>query len=761
MGWDWLFKYSWQTFERGQLVFAGLGAVWWLAAGFLLALGIAFARRCARWPLARRIAIHGLQLAAAALLLGLIAAPALEVMRVAPSVNTVAVLLDTSASMALPAAGVRSAGGAPLAEGETRLDAAKRLLRDAIEPALGDVDVALFGFDARLRGRQVHGAEVAAAQPQGHRTHLVDALTDLASNYDQGALAAVVVLTDGADNGGGIDLEALAAAAVPVHPLGIGPARIGGDVELRSLTMPRRAAPNTRVHAQLVIHHANGGEVQLRVRDGEAVLATETVTLDPASAVVGKEIAFSSGRAGLKEITVELAASGADPLPANNRRTRLLEVAASRYRVLYLEGEPRWEFKFIRRAVAEDDAIDLLTWLRTTPRKSYRQGVAHADELRGGFPATREALYGYQLLILGSLPAAALDDQQHRWLEAFVSERGGSVLVLAGRQALAAGGWDVKPLAQALPVVLARTAAQPSDYASGEYAVEPTPAGLTLGFAPLDLRLGDASRDAVARWRTLPKLADLQRLGVPKPGATVLLRARGEGGLAPLLVAQPYGFGSSAVLATASTWRWRMRTPPEDDRHALFWRQLIRQLAAAAQPQRRVSVVPEGGALDVRMTLKDALYQPVVGASVTAHVTQANGETFETSLPAAAGEDGVFGKTIPVQQDGIYRVDVAARLPDRLGPVQTTTAMARVGSANMELFDAALNEPLLARIARATGGRLWRPDDLAELPEAIAYGGAGIRERQRLPLWDMPFLFLLLVILKCVEWSLRRYWGSI
>ena len=150
MGWDWLFKYSWHTFEQGQLVFGGISAIWWLVAALLLALGIAFARRCAQWPLARRIAVHGLQLAAAALLLGLIAAPALEITRVAPSANTVAVLLDTSASMALPA----QAGVAPDGGGETRLDVAKRLLRDAIEPAMGGIDVALFGFDSACAASQ-------------------------------------------------------------------------------------------------------------------------------------------------------------------------------------------------------------------------------------------------------------------------------------------------------------------------------------------------------------------------------------------------------------------------------------------------------------------------------------------------------------------------------------------------------------------------------------------------------------------------------
>ena len=756
MGWEWLFKYSLRTFVYGDLVFAGLGVVWWLAAGLLLVLGIAFARRLARWSLARRMTIHGLQFAAAALVLVLIAAPALEIMRLAAGVNTVAVLLDTSASMALPAAN----------GSETRLAAAKRLFGDAIEPAAGNVDVALFGFDNGLRRLPADAAgAVDAVDADGSNTRLLDALTDLATHHDQSALAAVVVLTDGADNSASdVDLEALAAAAVPVHPVAIGPARIDGDVELRTLTVPRLAAPNTQVRARLAIHHASGGEVQVRVRDGEAVLAAETIELDPDTPIVHKDIAFPSGTAGLKEIAVELVAAHDDPLPANNGRTRLLEVAESRYRVLYVEGEPRWEFKFIRRAVAEDDAIDLLTWLRTTPRKSYRQGVAHADELRNGFPASREVLYSYQLLILGSLPASALDETQHRWLEAFVAERGGSVLALAGRQALTAGGWDVKPLAQALPVALERSADEASAYASGEYAAEPTPAGLALGFT----HLGGVAGDGLPRWQTLPKLADLQRLGALKPGATVLLQARGgsgggnggERGLAPLLVTQPYGFGSSAVLATASTWRWRMRTLPDDDRHSLFWRQLIRHLAAAAQPQQRVAVAARGSALDMRVTLKDARFQPIVGANVTARVTAASGETFETSLEGV-GADGVFGKTIAAEQDGIYRVDMAARLPDQLGPVQTTTTMARIGSANVESFDAALNESLLGRIAEATGGRLWRPDDLAGLAEAIAYSGAGIRERQRLPLWDMPFLFLLLVLLKCVEWSLRRYWGGI
>lgn len=784
MGFEWLFKYSRSAYERGEWTFANeLGVFWWIAAVGLLALSFAFGRRMRGWPLLHRAPVHILQLAAAVVILTLLAAPALEVERLAPGVNTVAMLVDASASMALAA----GAGSEP-----TRLDAAKRLIEEDIRlPAEGEVRTALFHFGNRLHP----AASLDALQATGEGSRLVDALTDLAAHYDQGALAAVVVLTDGAQNGGDrTDLEDLAATGVPVHAVALGPAAIADDIELQDVLLPPRVAPNTQVTARLVIsHETTAGSVRVRIRDGRSVLAAETVALDPRTPIVTEDIVFASGSAGLKELAVELSAPASDPLPGNNTRSHLLDVAASRYRVLYLEGEPRWEFKFIRRAVAEDDAIDLATWLRTTPRKTYRQGVAGPDQLAEGFPASLEALYDYHLVILGSLPATALDDRQHDWLEAYVAERGGSLLALAGRNALADGGWDVKPLARALPVVLERPApdAAPA-YAALEYAAHPTAAGLASDL--IDIGSQSASQGGAAgqspgaveygltpleeAWASLPMLADYQRLGPPKLGATVYLEAQGNvrvergavivrgGGARPLLVAQPYGFGRSAVLATASTWRWRMRTPADDPRHSLFWRQLVRHLASAAAPQRRLSVAAQGGALNLRVAWKNARFDPLADATVTARITPPDGAAFETSLPWI-GSEGAFGKTVAAiggseqMPPGIYRVDVTAQVAGGLGTAETVTRLAQVGTRNLEHFGAARNDALLARIATATGGQVWRPDDLAGLREAIAFTGAGIRERHRLPLWDAPFFYLLLVLLKCAEWSLRRIWGGI
>ncbi len=755
---EWLFKYPREVFERGELaVGGGLGGWWWIAAFVLVTLGALFARRLSGWPVGRRIVIHGLQFAALAVLLALLAGPVLEVLRIAPGINTVALLVDTSKSMALSADG---AGGA------SRLDAAKRLLADRVRVGEG-TQTALYGFDDGVRGAPA----LAELQATGERSRVVDAALELAAHYDEGALAAIVLVTDGAQNGGdAVDMDALAAAGVPVHALGVGPERIAGDVELQALALPPAAPPNSEVGARLVIRHAldTPAEARLRVLEGESVLAVAALDLDPVAPLVTADVAFSAGVGGVKEIAVEVVGPGRDPLPANNRREALLDVAAVRHRVLYLEGEPRWEYKFIRRAAAEDDTVRLATWLRTTPRKTYRQGVADATDLEQGFPASLEALYEYDLVVLGSLPATALTEQQHAWLETFVAERGGSVLALAGRQALGEGGWDVKPLARALPVTLERRAphALPG-YAGGEYAAQPTPEGLALPFTDIG---GD---DADTAWATLPMLGDYQRLGRLKPGATTLLQAQGSvrvepgeqptvvvtgGSAKPLLVMQPYGFGRSAVLATASTWRWRMRTPPEDRRHSLFWRQLIRHLAGAALPRKHIAVDADYDGMALRVALKDERYAPAADAKVTASITPPDGEAFAAPLALIAGE-GAFGGTLSVAAPGVYRVDIATQRPG--AAAETVTRLARVGGGDIESFGAARNPVLLARIAEATGGRSWSVDELGGLADAIAFGGAGIRERQSLPLWDAPIFYLLLVLLKCLEWSLRRYWGGI
>ena len=752
MWFETFFSYPADAFDTGTFLFANVfQPLWWLIAAGVVTAAITLSvitgvrtRSLGGW---QRMVIAGLQVAVALGVIGLLAGPALQTTTLQPGANNIAVLVDTSGSMSFPNT---SDDGA-----QTRLDTAINLLQQRLTPGLSDLaEVALFTFNTSAVRRTVGYTAArgpSAIEATDAETNLVASTASVLDSFKGAPLAAVIVLSDGADNGdnSGANMAALTSHGVPVHTIGFGPQLLPGEVELADVQLAADAPPRSQVTARVVIEHTTSGEAVVRVRDGGSLLAVRRVRLSSNTPTVRTEIAFDSGSTGIRELSFELTPPPGDVLAENNQIRRLLTVNERRRRFLYLEGEPRWEYKFIRRAVTGDEVLELVSWLRTTDRKTYRQGVANEDELADGFPRDLETLYGYDVIVLGSLAATSFTEVQHEWLESFVAERGGSLLVLAGRKSLTDGGWDVTPLAAALPISLDRDATPTYRPASG--TVRPTRDGLVSPLTQLaDVEGGDA-------WATLPPLGDYQRLGALKPAATTLLEVMQGGTASPLLVTQPYGLGTAAVLATATTWRWQMRTPPDDPRHGLFWRQLLRQLAETAQRPRNVDLTMDAGGIVVRASVRNKLFEPAANVSANAVIT--NPDRSETQLSLTPGDlPGVLAVRYVPGAPGIYRVDV--NIEDPTGK-ETITRFIPTGAQNQEYFRPVQNEPLLRRMAQATGGRYWTPDDVAGITAALTFASSGIRTVELLPLWHMPALFGLLMLLKLGEWGLRRAWGRV
>jgi uncharacterized membrane protein len=723
---------------------------WWLGAalvGIVLLASALTGKRTRGWPLWRKLAIGTLQAGVALGVLGLLTGPGLRLMKLEAGANTIAVLIDRSGSMSFPL----GQDGA----GTSRLEGALTQTREELLPRLEALgQVRLFSFDTAARLEEDLD-NVAAGTAN---THLVQATDAVLASLSGTPLAGLVVLSDGADNDvlGALEIAALTRHGVPIHTVGYGPDTLPGEVELKNVTLAADAPPGSKVVAHAVIDHNSGGDAVLEVRSGGTLIAREPITLPADEPTVRADLVLDAGEVGIRELTFEIQAPAGsktdarDQLTANNRVERLLTVSERKRRVLYLEGEPRWEFKFLRRAVADDDVLELVSWLKTTDRKTYRQGVEDAADLANGFPATKAELFSYDVVILGSLDATELNPEQHQWLEAFVSERGGSLLALAGRHSLADGRWDVQPLAAALPVELERSGS--ASYQALEGRVQPTRLGVDSPFTQL------VDAEGGSGWLSLPALGDLQQLGSLKPAASVLLELVQDEVRQPLLVTQPYGLGMTAVLATASTWRWQMRTPPEDPRHKLFWRQLLRQLAESAQQQRTVALALEDGAISIRAQLRDENFQPAGNLGATATVTGADRQATTMTLTPGNAPGQLAGRFVPGEA-GVYRVDVQLDGPG--GESETITRFLRAGNEALEAFNPTRNGALLGRIAETTGGRYFADGDLSALPDLLRFGGTGVQRMEILPLWNLPILFLLLVLLKLIEWTLRRHWGRI
>ncbi len=261
----------------------------------------------------------------------------------------------------------------------------------------------------------------------------------------------------------------------------------------------------------------------------------------------------------------------------------------------------------------------------------------------------------------------------------------------------------------------------------------------------------------------MPQVADYQRIGELKPAAVTLLNASVDGESLPLLLLQNYGRGRAMILATAGTWRWKMGLPHDDTRHHTFWQQLLRSMAASAPGPVTISsdrtLYADQTSVKLRAEVRTNTYQLANNATVSAVVTPEAGQPFTLEMHPSPDEEGVYLAELTAVRPGAYRVEVNAHLGDETFGSDTYHFRRQDGVA--EDFRPEQNRELLAKLADQTGGRYWALDEVAALPEEIRYSEAGITARETLDLWDMPFVFLLLLGLRAGEWLLRRRWGVV
>ncbi|HTR00083.1 MAG TPA: glutamine amidotransferase [Candidatus Acidoferrum sp.] len=742
---EFLFKYPRQAFADSSFVLASGWPLWLLyALGVACALAVAAALYMKRasmkwWQL---LILGVLQTAMLALVLFVVWQPALVNERLLKGENAVAVMLDTSASMAV-------------ADGDsTRIAQAKALLKPGNLKQLSD-NYKLLPYAFADQAHAIPSFDDANLPPPGNSTVLGQSILQALRGAGSASLGAVVVVSDGADNNGAIsqqELGEIAGFGVPVHTIGIGRETMPEDLELESVQLPTKALPGSTLTARLTIRHDAGGTARIKVYKGDTFLSAHEVPLDAAQKTTQAFVNIEVPDPGQLDLRFVLDPINGERDLANNTQSRVVDVPEGKYRILYMEGEPRWEYKFMQRALGEDPSIQLSTYLKVTPNKYYRQGISDPKELEKGFPTDKKDLYLYDALILGSVNVAEFTPEQQELIRDFVSVRGGTLMMIGGLHGLGLGGWSESVVNDVLP---ARLSQQDNAFTRTQVPVVLTASGRT---SPV-LKFSDNDADNVKQWSDIPPVADYQVMGPLRPAATTLLEVVTEDNKhLPLLVTQPYGRGHSVILATGGTWRWQMNLPVEDQRHETFWRQLARDLVSNAPRPFEVSATADGQNIHVRAEIRDADSKENQGVAVTAVASSPNGELVNMEMLPVAGKSGVFEAAFTPKGAGLYSIEAISRKGDKVvNSVRSATRFEQ----NAEAFNIRQNRALLERLSQATHGQYWTPAEWSKMVDAISYSTAGITEQQISYLWDAPFFFLMLVLLKSIEWLLRRQWRVI
>lgn len=748
---EFLFKYPRTVFSKGTLVLGSAWPLWLLGAAILIASAVLFwliwQRRRSAGHFARSLAIWGLQSATLALLLLMLWQPALSISTLKPQQNIVAVVVDDSRSMAMKEGNV------------TRRDQVQSTLKGGLLDSLRKrFQVRLYRLGDVLQ-RVDNPDQLLAAAPA---TRIADGLKQVMSESASLPVGAVVLMSDGAENAGGLDLETvseLRRRQVPVHTVGFGRERMQHDLEMTELRVPVKTIAESRVLAQVSFRQRGyeGKKVKILLRSATQTLGSQEVVMKADGVEQTVPILFNSGHAGAKDLEAVALPLEAEENPKNNRVARVMQVDGAKPKILYVEGEPRWEFKFIRRAIDEDTSLKLVSILRTTQNKTYRQGTDGPEDLKDGFPSKVEELFAYDAIIIGSVEANWFTLAQQSLLKEFADRRGGGVLFLGGRFGLGEGGYSVVPFSDMLPVIL------PANRNTYHAQTAANPELTQQGIDSLVCRLLDDPQANAARWKKLPYLMNFQEAGTPKAGALVLAEAVTPQKRWPLLITQSYGRGRTAVFATGGSWRWQMQQPVEDRSHEMFWQQMLRWLVTGTPGHVTVTtdkpLLADDGHIKLRAEVRDRTYLPAADAQVEAHIIGPENLTQTVPLRPDPQEEGAYTADWNAEKAGSYLTEIVAHRGNE--EVGRDVATFRRENGTAEDFHLEQNRELLEKLSAQTGGHYYKPEAVARLGEDISYSEAGISVRELRDLWNMPVMFLLLLVLKSVEWLLRRKWGVI
>jgi uncharacterized membrane protein len=752
-----LFKYRPVVFERGDFTLAAPWPILIVVVVTALGLALAWAYSRARGKSTPRDRIVLTVVRAA--ILGIagfaLLRPSLLLSTAVPMQNAVAILIDDSRSMRIADV-----------EGRTRAQVAQRLLGtkdSSLARALSERFQLRYYRFSSLAEPVSDGSALTFA---GGRTHLSAALDRARQDLSTTPLAGVVVVTDGADNSASSLAEPLLALRtrnLPVYTIGVGASRFDRDIEITRVEIPHAALRGTALIANVVVSQRGfgGRKVQLVAEDGGGIVASQEVTLRGDGEESPVRMRVVTGDTGPRQLRFRIAPLDGELIVDNNSRDALVTVSDATEKILYVEGEPRFELKFMRRAIRDDENLRLVALQRTAENKFLRLGVEDSLDLVAGFPKTREELFKYRAVILGSVEAAFFTLEQLRMLADFVGERGGGLLLLGGRRSFAEGGYADTPLADVMPVEVARTGANNSEEYLAELYVSPTPAGAmhpATQFAATD-------KESLERWKSMPALTTVNRIGRAKPGAIALLVGRDSAGRTDgqvVLAHQRYGRGKVIAFPVQDSWVWQMdaRISVEDVTHETFWKQMLRWLVSDV-PERVTTAAPDhvvpGEAVALRAQVNDESFLSVNGASVNASIVAPDGSPIDVPFEWVVDKDGEYRANFTANEPGLYRLKVSARVGDSVITSAEDYVVAR--DTQQEMFAAAQRPALLQRIARETGGRYYTAQNAEGLARDIVHTDSGTTVTEQLDLWDMPIVFVTLLSLIAAEWLLRRKRG--
>ena len=748
-----------------------------------------------------RFLLIAMRICAASILLCCLLAPVIiEKKDITPPTH-LSILVDTSMSMNLVDASMGETSISRLSQVNQLLFNVQgrflQTLRDRFEVHLYPFDTGL--HQSRVLPQDLDSETLPQFEPNGTLTDIGTAIREAAAAWKGQNTAGIVLITDGGHNSGQFPLEDVTALDVPVYAIGVGSVEPPKDIQIQHIDYTPIAYTNHEsvIRVTVVQTGYTGKTTRLSLREMQRKTLVDTATLTfnqspnatPANATTTQvvELKLTPQVEGNFQYTVELPVLDGELTEANNQKTFSVKVVKAKLNVFYLEGRPRWEYTYLKRALERDPNIEATCAIllrnksnRFPPTDSvlsrldgyYPQITPTSETPR--FPETYTQLAKYDVLILGDLGDEHLTTAQQDAIVDFVEIQGKAIIFLPSRRMLSMNGLLNTELAQLLPIDIPRNGCRRHDT---EFTVQLTASGM---FHPM-LQLVDtqqnqastlASNNASA-WRNMPALSRSFSGFRLRGGATRLMES-GKGD--PILILQRAGLGKSLLIAAEGLWNWdfgvnTFRDTGYQDIYARFWAEVLRWMATDTDDDKlHLTTDASSYAIGDTATVTASLYSEAyratqTDATVQFEVVPPEGAPFqlqirgitETATAIITDTGNLYSAQFSLLQNGTYRIRATARTGNQtLGEDQIDI---HVHPQLAELEVPQLNEDLLKELTSGTGGAYFAMVDAESLPENVAEVQNPIFVDAERELWSHPLILITVIGLLGTEWFLRKRIG--
>ena len=633
---------------------------------------------------------------------------------------------------------------------------------------------------------------IGRLKPIGNRTQVVSSVRSVLESLQGQRLAGVVLLTDGRDTPAENLADSVAAVknfGVKVFPIPVGSDKAPQNIDVRAINVQDSAFKGDIVNVKAIIHgtgYEQGHSVHLsllngktksalRSADGQSVEKSITLDGDKPQTV---ELQFKADQIGMLDVTVEATPQEGEISEADNRRTSPMEVLDAKINVLYVEGYPRWEYRYIKNEMLREPTINLSCYLQSadTGFTQEHSKIDNSVNLKyfpyNKFPESPEQLQEADVVLFGDVDPQRLSDSQLQMIRTFVEEYGGGFGMIAGTR-WSPLAYRNTPIQDLLPVTIAN--------------VQPGPgSAIASGFRPVVTKEGEESsifrffgdrpkNDQYMKER-IPPIFWYCRGILPKPGLGEVYAEHptdtvAEGRKAPILVVGHFGAGRTLFSATDDSWRWRFYTG--ESIFDTYWVQQLRYLARSKKLGSRGMTftslrdsyeVGDQVRLSLHILNRKLLQQ--LPEELSVEINDGNGQIIRReNLVRQEGQGDTYIAQFPAERIGTF----TAKLPPITAEARELNVRLDVTVPAKELEQPQVDRTLLSRLASETNALL--PDqtepklmematarvDLLKIPSAAR----SIPLFSDMPLWDAPLALLLFVLLITAEWVLRKVFGMV